>query len=84
MSAPVGLLAVTRFGLGPRPGDIAALGGDPRAALLAMTERPEATLIRDAPVPDPHSELSACYAWKVRRRELIAGGIDATTDEGRR
>jgi uncharacterized protein (DUF1800 family) len=83
MSAEAGLLAVTRFGLGPRPGEIAAVGGDPRAALLAMTERPEAALIRDAPVPDPHEELIACYDWKERRRELIVGGIDATTDEGR-
>ena len=44
MSSSAGLLAVMRFGLGPRPGELAALAGDPRAALLAMTERPEAAL----------------------------------------
>ena len=33
-------LALHRFGLGPRPGSIAALASDPRGALLAELERP--------------------------------------------
>ena len=33
-------LALHRFGLGPRPGTIAAIASDPRGALLAELERP--------------------------------------------
>ena len=33
-------LALHRFGLGPRPGSIAAIASDPRGALLAELERP--------------------------------------------
>ncbi|UQR61875.1 DUF1800 domain-containing protein [Bradyrhizobium sp. C-145] len=35
-----GVLALHRFGMGPRPGSIAALGSDPRGALIAELERP--------------------------------------------
>lgn len=34
------VLALHRFGLGPRPGSIAALGSDPRGALIAELDRP--------------------------------------------
>ena len=34
------LLALQRFGMGPRPGSIAALGTDPRGALIAELDRP--------------------------------------------
>src|SRR4030081_2235000 len=33
-------LALHRFGLGPRPGSLAAIASDPRGALLAELERP--------------------------------------------
>src|SRR5262252_302610 len=33
-------LALHRFGLGPRPGSIAAIAADPRGALIAELERP--------------------------------------------
>src|SRR5262245_1354806 len=33
-------LGLHRFGLGPRPGSIAAIASDPRGALLAELERP--------------------------------------------
>src|SRR5437016_3018797 len=35
-------LALHRFGLGPRPGSIAAIASDPRGALVAELERPGA------------------------------------------
>ncbi|MGL9621133.1 DUF1800 domain-containing protein [Bradyrhizobium sp. U531] len=34
------VLALHRFGMGPRPGSIAALGSDPRGALIAELDRP--------------------------------------------
>jgi uncharacterized protein (DUF1800 family) len=36
------LLALHRFGMGPRPGSIAAIEADPRGALIAELERPSA------------------------------------------
>src|SRR5437879_9118254 len=34
------LLALHRFGMGPRPGSVAAIEADPRGALIAELERP--------------------------------------------
>ncbi|MGX1165816.1 uncharacterized protein (DUF1800 family) [Bradyrhizobium sp. USDA 372] len=34
------VLALQRFGMGPRPGSIAAMGSDPRGALIAELDRP--------------------------------------------
>src|SRR6478752_7654883 len=34
------VLALHRFGMGPRPGSIAAVGTDPRGALVAELDRP--------------------------------------------
>ncbi len=39
------VLALHRFGLGPRPGSIAAIGADPRGALIAELERASAIAI---------------------------------------
>jgi uncharacterized protein (DUF1800 family) len=39
------VLALHRFGLGPRPGSIAAIGSDPRGALIAELERSAASAI---------------------------------------
>jgi uncharacterized protein (DUF1800 family) len=38
------VLALNRFGMGPRPGSIAAIEADPRGALIADLERPPAEL----------------------------------------
>jgi uncharacterized protein (DUF1800 family) len=35
-------LALHRFGMGPRPGSIAAIEADPQGALLAELDRPQA------------------------------------------
>src|SRR6187397_380249 len=40
-------IALHRFGLGPRPGAIAAIASDPRGALLAELEQPRAGQIDD-------------------------------------
>ena len=34
------VLALNRFGFGPRPGSLAAVGADPRGALIADLDRP--------------------------------------------
>jgi uncharacterized protein (DUF1800 family) len=44
-------LALHRFGMGPRPGSIAAIAADPRGALLGELERPSAGLAAAAALP---------------------------------
>jgi uncharacterized protein (DUF1800 family) len=44
-------LALHRFGMGPRPGLIAAIETDPRGALMAELDRPDAGLIAAAALP---------------------------------
>jgi len=43
MPHPDALLAATRFGLGPRPGELDAIGDDPRGWLIEQLEQPEPT-----------------------------------------
>jgi uncharacterized protein (DUF1800 family) len=45
------VLALHRFGMGPRPGSIAAIEADPRGALIAELERPPAGLIAASALP---------------------------------
>ena len=44
-------LALHRFGMGPRPGSIAAIGADPRGALIAELERASASRIAASALP---------------------------------
>ena len=44
-------LALHRFGMGPRPGSIAAIEADPRGALIAELERPSASQLAAATLP---------------------------------
>ena len=44
-------LALHRFGMGPRPGSIAAIGADPRGALIAELERASASQIAASALP---------------------------------
>jgi uncharacterized protein (DUF1800 family) len=44
-------LALHRFGMGPRPGSIAAIEADPRGALIAELERPSAGQFAAAALP---------------------------------
>src|SRR5476651_604178 len=44
-------LALHRFGMGPRPGSIAAIEADPRGALIAELERPSTSLAAASALP---------------------------------
>src|SRR3982074_2013404 len=61
-------LAVCRFGLGPRPGSIAAIAPDPRAALLAELEAPGAALIRNAKLPTSQEAVRAVFEFNQERQ----------------
>ena len=45
------MLALHRFGMGPRPGSIAVIEADPRGALIAELERPPASLVAASALP---------------------------------
>ena len=72
-------LALHRFGFGPRPGTIAAIASDPRGALLAELDKPNAGRIPDAGLissgaasrmaSDFNAERAARQKLETRRQE---------------
>src|SRR5262245_16029921 len=64
--------ALHRFGLGPRPGSIAAIASDPRGALLAEIERPGIGRIDDPQLLTSAQAARAAFeARSARRAEQI-------------
>src|SRR5215470_4485792 len=61
-------LALHRFGLGPRPGLIAAIASDPRGALLAELERPGAGRINDPELPTGAAASRAAFEARAARQ----------------
>src|SRR5438132_10128825 len=60
-------LALHRFGLGPRAGSIAAIAADPRGALLAELERPNAGPIANAYLPSSGAANRAVFEYNAER-----------------
>ena len=60
-------LALHRFGFGPRTGSIAAIASDPRGALLAELERPNAGLIANAELPSSAAANRAVFEFNAER-----------------
>src|SRR5213080_209531 len=68
------LLALHRFGMGPRPGSVAAIEADPRGALIAELERPSAAELASANLPSSAKAFRAvtdAYA-KRQARAIVA------------
>ena len=72
-------LALHRFGLGPRPGLIAAIASDPRGALLAELERPGAGRIDDPELLTSAAASRAAFEARGARQaqRIIAHASDA-------
>jgi uncharacterized protein (DUF1800 family) len=79
MSTRDALTAVRRFGLGPRPGEIAHIAGDPRGAVLAALARPDAAMIEG-----PGLEPSHAVFAKAHQATLEAQMAKAFREEGDR
>jgi uncharacterized protein (DUF1800 family) len=62
------VMALHRFGMGPRPGSIAAIGTDPRGALIAELDRPHASEIAAANLPSSAKAFSAVNAANAKRQ----------------
>src|SRR3569833_4766710 len=60
-------VALQRFGLGARPGDLTAIAGDPRGAVLTEIA-PIAALIADAALPDTVAALSQIRQIQAARK----------------
>jgi uncharacterized protein (DUF1800 family) len=61
-------LALHRFGLGPRPGSIAAIASDPRGALIAELDRPGAGRIGAADLLTSGVAARAAFAYQQAQR----------------
>jgi uncharacterized protein (DUF1800 family) len=61
-------LALHRFGLGPRAGSIAAMASDPRGALLAELDRPDAGRITDPELLNAGEAARAAFDYRRERR----------------
>ncbi len=72
------VLALHRFGMGPRPGSIAAIESDPRGALVAELERPSAAQLAAPMLPSSAKAFRAVFDANARRQ---AKAIVATKQE---
>src|SRR3954471_11102875 len=72
-------LALHRFGLGPRPGSIAAIASDPRGALLAEIDRPNAGRISDADLLNVGEASRATFDYRQERKaaRLVDPAVNA-------
>jgi uncharacterized protein (DUF1800 family) len=68
------VLALHRFGMGPRPGSIAAIESDPRGALIAELERPSTSEIAASGLPSSARAYRAVTDANAKRqaRAIIA------------
>jgi uncharacterized protein (DUF1800 family) len=62
------ILALHRFGMGPRPGSIAAIETDPRGALIAELERPSASELAAPGLPSSAKAFSSVNAANAKRQ----------------
>ncbi|MBV9979329.1 DUF1800 family protein [Bradyrhizobium sp.] len=80
-SAPAeALLALQRFGMGPRPGSIGAIASDPRGALLAELDNPPPFSEAAAALPSSAKAVRAVADADARRQ---AKAIVATREEAK-
>src|SRR5262245_51905699 len=63
-------LALNRFGLGPRTGSIAAIASDPRGALLAELDQPNAGVVPNHELMSSSVASRAAFAFQQAQREL--------------
>src|SRR5829696_9846531 len=62
------VLALHRFGMGPRPGSITAIEADPRGALLAELDRPAISELAAANLPSSAKAYRAVTDANAKRQ----------------
>src|ERR1700761_8328716 len=61
-------LALHRFGLGPRPGQIAFIASDPRGALLAELDKPNVSRIVGTGLMDSAEASRALFEYRAEQQ----------------
>jgi uncharacterized protein (DUF1800 family) len=64
-------LALHRFGLGPRAGQIAAIASDPRGALLAELDMPDAGRVAGTGLMDSAEASRALFDYRAERQARV-------------
>src|ERR1700745_921624 len=62
-------LALNRFGLGPRTGSIAAIASDPRGALIAELDQPNAGRVPNPELMSCGAAARAAFTFQLAQRE---------------
>jgi uncharacterized protein (DUF1800 family) len=68
MTASDPYLAFSRFGLGARPGDLAAFSGDPKVALAAEIADPTTLFLADAGLPSTADAFTQVREFQKARQ----------------
>src|SRR5215831_16832874 len=77
------LLALHRFGMGPRPGSIAAIASDPRGALLAELDSPPAIPAAAAALPSSTKAVRIVADANARRQAKAIVASRAQEEAGK-
>ena len=70
-AAAKAVLALNRFGMGPRPGSVEAIAADPREALLAELDHPPAYPAAAAALPSSAKAYRTVNEANARRQSKI-------------
>lgn len=68
MSTRMAMIALRRFGLGARPGDLAKVGADPRGFVLAQFDRRHEILLDDPDLEPSHVTAAAAMVAQQQQR----------------
>src|ERR1043166_4837418 len=64
-------IALHRFGLGPRPGSIAAIASDPRGALLAELDKPDISRVPAMGLRSSAEAMRALFDYRAERQARV-------------
>src|ERR1700730_14322020 len=74
------LIALNRFGLGPKPGDLSAAAADPRGLVLAETQQAGVALLDRPQLAKSSAALQALFA--DQREPKLAQGMASAARAG--
>ena len=80
------LVALKRFGLGPKPGDLFAAAADPRGFILAETQQAGVALLEEPQLAKSSAALQALFAdqqnKRAERERALAQGMASAAQAG--
>ena len=68
MSTREAAIALRRFGLGSRPGDVARIAADPRGFVLSQLSKPNAALLNDPDLEPSHVVFAEAQRAQMEQR----------------